>query len=169
MLSFGHRGNQDWIVENHLPSEADLAGCKNRTEKTDYSHCLFLYDEYFIKTMKNSGIHEVRDSFLRLILILLGYGIFFIFSVSLFGGAALLAASTIKPLVESMGGSSLIVGIGWIAGFLMAVAVIVAVSCFLGWVCATIEERWPNNPVRCLVDWVKDIPPTPRTSSTYDW
>ena len=119
-----------------------------------------------IETVSTTPDHSLRDSILKLILMLLGCGIYFILAASLFGGAALIALSIIKPIVESMGGSILIVRIGWGVGFLIAIVVIIAGSWLWVWVSAMIEERWPNNPVKQLVEWVKDSPPT---SSTSDW
>ena len=102
--------------------------------------------------------HPIRDSLLRIILTLLWYGVAMILAVALQGGAVFLAYSTIKPVVDAMGGSALVQGLGWVVGFAMTIVIMVAVIWPMTWVIHMVEERWPDNAVRRLIDWVKEGP-----------
>jgi len=112
--------------------------------------------------------HPIRDSFLRIILTLLWYGVAMILAVALQGGAVFLAYSTIKPVVDAMGGSALVQGLGWVVGFAMVIVIILAVVTPVTWVMHVVEKRWPDNPVRRLIAWVKEWP-TKESSYSSDY
>jgi hypothetical protein len=134
------------------------------TDDSDYWHLVFsrvklqLPQVEIALDLNSAENHPIRDSFLRLILVLLWYAIAFILAITLQGGAVMLAYCTIKPAVDALGGSGLIQGLGWVVCFFMAIFIMFAVLWPVMGIVHLIESRWPDNPVRRLIDWVKEAP-----------
>lgn len=102
--------------------------------------------------------HPVLAAITRLILTLFGYGVGLILAVCLQIGAVILAYSTIKPAVDALGGSLLFEGLGWVVAIVMVIIIMIAVIAPVVWVMNYVEERWPNNAIKRLVNWVKAGP-----------
>lgn len=106
--------------------------------------------------MATQSDHPLRDSFLRLLLILVWYGVVLFVGLMAVGFLLVLAGSLGERLAAALGGSMFAKVAGFIVTFVVLAAIEVAVGVVIGFAYAAVEQRWPDNPVERLVKWVKD-------------
>jgi purine-cytosine permease-like protein len=106
--------------------------------------------------MATQSDHPVRDSFLRLLLLLVWYGAVFFVGLMAVGFLLVFAGSLGERLAAALGGSLLAKVAGFIVAFVVLVAIEGGVGAAIGFAYAAFEQRWPDNPVERLVKWVKD-------------
>lgn len=108
--------------------------------------------------MATQNSHPLRDSFLRLVLLLIWYG-----AVSLVGLIALFflldfAGSLGLRLAATLGGSLFAKIAGFVVAFVVLFALEAGVGVAIGFAYAAFDRRWPDNPVKRLVKWVNAEP-----------
>ena len=108
--------------------------------------------------MATENSHPVRDSLLRLVLLLVWYGAVFIIGLIALGFVLIFAGSLGERLAAALGGSLLAKVAGFIVAFVVLVTIEVVVGLAIGFANAAFEQRWPDNPVGRLVKWVKASP-----------
>jgi hypothetical protein len=144
------------------------------SEAPDYWHLVFsrvklqLPKVDIALDLNSAESHTIRDSFFRLILTLVGYGIFCLGAAVIQIGAIVLAYNLIKPVADTLGDALLVKVGAIIVGFVVMIVAEAAVIWPFVWSWCTIDDRWPNNPVRRLIDWVKESPPDSLTCRN-DW
>jgi hypothetical protein len=96
----------------------------------------------------------VRNSFLRLLLLLAWYGAAALVGLMAVGFLLIFSGSLGERLAAALGGSLP----AKVAGFVVAFVVLLGLECGVGAVIglayAAFERRWPDNPVERLVEWV---------------
>ena len=133
-------------------------------DASDYWHLVFsrvklqLPQVDIALDLNSAEKHPIRDSFLQLSLTLVGYGTFYLGATAIQIGAIILAYYLVKPVADSLGDAALVKVGAWIVGIVVVIVAEVAVIWPFVWSWCAIDERWPDNPVRRLIDWVKDAP-----------
>jgi pheromone shutdown protein TraB len=108
--------------------------------------------------MATQNAHPVRDSLLRLVLLLVWYGAVFFVGLMALGFLLIFAGSLGERLAAALGGSLLAKVAGFIVAFVVLLTMEVGVGAAIGFAYAAFEQRWPSNPVERLVKWVKAGP-----------
>ena len=108
--------------------------------------------------MTGKNDHPVRDEFLRLVLLLVGYAVVGIVGLVAVCFQLLFAGSLALRLTAALGGSLLAKVVGFVVGFVVMVAIGCGVGLGIALLGEAVEKRWPDNPVKRLVKWVKARP-----------
>ena len=100
----------------------------------------------------------MRDSFLRLVLLLAWYGAAAFLGLMAVGFLLVFAVSLGDRVSAALGGSLPAKVAGFIVALAVALGLEVGVGAAIGLAWAAFEQRWPDNPVERLVKWVKAGP-----------
>ena len=105
--------------------------------------------------MPGSSAHPVRDSLLRLVLVLAWCGASGIACLVAVGFLLVYAGSLGLRLGTAWGASFPAKAAAFIVTYLVLFGLMVGLGLAIGLAWAAFNERWPNNPVKRLVVWVK--------------
>ena len=95
------------------------------------------------------------SAFVRLALLLAGYGLLFIVGLMLVGILLVFTGSLGESMAGRLGGSRLAWIAGYIVTFVLLLGAEVAVGAAIGLLICMVEARWPHNPISKLAQWVK--------------
>ena len=100
----------------------------------------------------------MRDSFLRLVVLLAWYGAAAFLGLTAVGFLLIFAGSLGDRLAAAWGGSLPAKVAGFIVAFVVLLGLEVGVGAAIGLAYAAFERRWPDSSVERLVKWVKAGP-----------
>ena len=116
--------------------------------------------------MPSNDNHQLRDTFLKLVLLLVGYGLFAVVCFAALGISIFCGLALQNAVLEYLGKFPFAKAIGFLVVLMTFFFIMVTTGLVIGFVAGMFQKLWPNNPLLRLIQWVK-VPPPYTSGSDY--